>query len=139
MAFAAGTEQAVGAGVAEPDVWSRAAAWFGSLLAYIQARGHLAALEGKEAAINVGLAVTFGVVALVCVLIGYVLLMFAIAFLIAWISGGGNAWIWATIGIAVLHLGGAGFLVSMARKRAGGSVFAATMDEFRKDQEWLKS
>ena len=44
-----------------------------------------------------------------------------------------------TVGAAVLHFIGAATLLVIAKAKLTEPMFAATLDEFKKDQEWLKN
>ena len=109
-----------------------------ALLDYLKARLQLAGLEGKEAGVHYGVIAALGAAAVVVVFLGYFFLCFALVFLIAWLLGDGHAWIWVTLGMAVLHFSVAVACLWMAKTRFGAPVFSATLEEFKKDQEWLK-
>jgi uncharacterized membrane protein YqjE len=108
-------------------------------LAYLQARLELAGMEGKEAAVHLGIILGLALVSLVMVVFGYFFLVLALVFLIALAFGGGNAWIWVLLGAAVVHLLLAGALLFVAKIRLGVPLFPLTFEELRKDQEWLKT
>ncbi len=114
-------------------------ALLGAKLAYLRARLQLAGLEGKEAATHYAIIVALSIGALVVAIFGYFFLVIALVFLVAWACGGGNAWIWVTLGAAVLHFIGAATLLVIAKVKLSQPMFAATLDEFKKDQEWLKN
>jgi uncharacterized membrane protein YqjE len=113
------------------------AALLGAKLAYLRARFELAGIEGKEALANLAIILALAVGALVVVVFGYFFVVTALVFLIAWACGGGNAWIWVMIGAGVLHFIVAAGLGLAIRMRLDRRMFEATLDEFRKDQEWL--
>ena len=77
--------------------------------------------------------------ALVISVFGYLFLVIAVVFLIAWACGGGNAWIWVTLGAAFVHFLGAATLLVVAKGKLSQPMFAATLDELKKDQQWLKN
>jgi len=108
-------------------------------LAYLRARLALAGLEGKEAAVHYAIILAMAIGALMVVVFGYFFLVFAIVTLIAWACGGGIAWFWTTLGAALVHFALAFALVLIAKGKLSQPMFAATMDEFRKDQECLKT
>jgi uncharacterized membrane protein YqjE len=108
-------------------------------LGYLRARLKLAGIEGKEAAIHGGILIGLAAGALVASIFGYFLLVIALVFLIALACGGGNAWIGVLFAAALLHFLGAVVLVLLAKARLGTPLFPLTLDELRKDQEWLKS
>jgi uncharacterized membrane protein YqjE len=108
-------------------------------LAYLRARLTLAGLEGKEAAVHYAVILGMAIGALVVAIFGYLFLVLALIFLIAWACGGGNAWIWVTLGTAILHFAGAAALVLIAKTKLSQPMFPITFGEFKKDQEWLKN
>jgi uncharacterized membrane protein YqjE len=108
-------------------------------LAYFQARLSLAGIEGREAAVQYLKALALFVGGLVALIFGYFFICFAVVFAIAMAFGGGNAWIWVTLGAAILHVGGAVILLSVVRALIVRPVFEATLDELKKDQTWLKT
>ncbi|MDB6171735.1 MAG: hypothetical protein JWL59_1046 [Chthoniobacteraceae bacterium] len=108
-------------------------------LSYGKARFQLVGLESKEAGVHYGLAAVFIAAALVVVVLGYVFFCLAVVFLIAWLLGDGHSWIWVTLGMALIHFGGAAALVIMAKNKFTAPVFATTLEEFKKDHEWLNS
>ena len=104
---------------------------------YLKSRFQLAGLEAKEAALHYGIIVALVIAALVVVFFGYIFLCFFAIFGIAALIGGDYAWIWVTLGMALLHFGAAVGCLLYAKKRLSEPMFTATMHEFRKDQEWL--
>lgn len=113
------------------------AALLGAKLAYLRARFELASIEGKDALANLAIILALAIGALVVIVFGYFFVVIALVFLIAWAYGGGNAWIWVMIGAGVLHFLIAAGLALVAKVRLDRRMFEATLDEFRKDQEWL--
>jgi uncharacterized membrane protein YqjE len=108
-------------------------------LGYLRARLKLAGIEGKEAAIQGAIIAGLAVGALVAVIFGYFLLVFGVVFLIALAFDNDNAWIWVLLAAALLHFVGAVVLLLIAKARLGTPFFPLTLDEFQKDQEWLKT
>ena len=113
------------------------AALLGAKLAWLRARFELAGIEGKEALANYAITGALAVGALVAIVFGYFFVVIALVFLIAWACGGGNAWLWVMLGAGVLHFIAAAGLALVAKARLERRIFEATLDEFRKDQEWL--
>ena len=111
----------------------------GAALAYFQARFALASLEGREAAGHYFKALGLLLVGIVIVVFGYFFLCLAGVFAIATAFGGGNAWIWVTLAAAVLHLLVGAALVLKVRSLIHRPVFAATLEEFKRDQAWLET
>jgi len=104
---------------------------------YLKSRFQLAGLEAREAAIHYAIIAALAVAALVVVAFGYIFLCLFAVFGIAALIGGEHAWIWVTLGVALLHFGAAVGCLLYAKKRLSEPMFTATIDEFRKDQEWL--
>jgi uncharacterized membrane protein YqjE len=126
--------------MSEPDgLFRNLSSLLGAKLAYLRARLLLAGLEGKEAAVHYGVILALACVALVMVVFGYLFLVIALVFLVALAFGGGDAWIWVTLGAAVIHFTGAAGLLLVAKMKLGEPMFAATLDELKKDQQWLKT
>jgi len=108
-------------------------------LAYLQARLELAGIEGKEAAVHLAIILGLAIGALILLVFGYFFAVVTLVFLIALVCGGGNAWIAVLAGAAVLHFLIAGLLLLIARMRLGAPLFPLTLEELKKDQEWLKT
>lgn len=113
------------------------AALIGAKLDYLRARCELAGLEGKEAAVNYAIILALAVCALVVIVFAYLFLIIAIVFLIALAFDSASAWIWVMMGAGVLHLLIAGGCLYVAKMRLDRRMFGTTLDEFRKDKEWL--
>jgi uncharacterized membrane protein YqjE len=126
-------------GSKEAGFFRHAVALFSAGFEYLEARLQLAGLEAKEASLLYAVVLALLVGALVVVTFGYFFLCLAIVFLLAWLFGDGHAWIWVTLGMAVLHFGGAAACVLIAKGKFARPVFSATLNQFRKDQEWLNS
>lgn len=119
--------------------WNHLSALAAAKLAYLRARLELAGLEGQEAAIQLGVALAVALCAIVALIFAYFFLVTATVFVIALAFGGGNAWIWVLFGAAFVHLCGAAALGLFARFKLAGPFFPMTLEELKKDQEWLKS
>jgi uncharacterized membrane protein YqjE len=119
--------------------FSHASSWLSAALTYLRARLQLAGMEGKEASVHYLLIVALLIGALVVVVFGYFFFCLFLVFLLALAFGGGQAWIWVTLGMALLHFGLAAACAIMAKNKFAQPKFEATMEEFRKDQEWLNS
>lgn len=120
---------------AEPGLSSHLLAFLASSLGYFRARVELAGIEGKEAA-QVYLKVAALLVA--CL----VLFAFGYAFLwigaIALIAGALHIhWGWIVLLAALLHFAGVAASVWGVAALWRKKTFTATLEEFRKDQEWL--
>lgn len=108
-----------------------------SIAGYFSARLRLATLEGKEAAGHVLKLLLAAGVALIFVVFGWLFLCLGVVFLIATAIGGEHSWLWATLGMAVVHLLGATALGFFLKSQIGTPIFPATIEELKKDQEWL--
>jgi uncharacterized membrane protein YqjE len=108
-------------------------------LAYLKARLALAGIEGKEAAIHLAIILGLGIAAVVLLVFGYFFLVLALVFLIALAFSSANAWIYVLIAAALFHFVIAIVLVIVARVRLGTPLFPLTLEELKKDQEWLKT
>lgn len=122
---------------AETGLSGHLLAFFASFTGYFRARLELAGIEGKEAATIYVKVAALLAVALLCVAFGYAFLWIGLIALIAAVSQ--VHWGWLVLAAGVLHLlAAAGCVWGVARlwKRP---VFSETLEEFRKDQEWLKN
>ena len=120
-----------------PGLFSHASAWLAALLGYLRARLELAGLETREAAIHGAVLLGLVVAALVLLVFGYFFFCFALVFCVAQLFDDDKAWIGVTFGMAVLHFGGAVALGLWAKAKLKKPIFPATLDELRKDQQWL--
>jgi uncharacterized membrane protein YqjE len=120
-------------------LFSHGANLIAALLAYLRARLGLVGAETSEAAIHYGVILGLAVGVLVIVVFGYFFLVVALVFLVAALLKSEHAWIWVLLGAALLHLAGAAILGSIAKVKLGAPVFSASLNELKKDQEWLKT
>lgn len=120
-------------------LFSHLAELLGAKLAYLRARLQLAGIESREALVHYAIILGLAVGALVIALFGYLLFVIGIVFLIAWLLGGGNAWIWVMLAAAATHLIGTATLLLVAKIKLSQPMFEATLAEFKKDQQWLKT
>ncbi|HEV7405726.1 MAG TPA: phage holin family protein [Chthoniobacteraceae bacterium] len=108
---------------------------------YLQGRLQLLGLESKEAAVHYAIIVGLLIAALVVLVFGYFFLcffaIFGLAALIEAFTSARHAYIWVTLGMALLHIGAAVGAVLYAKARFAEPMFTATINEFKKDQEWL--
>jgi uncharacterized membrane protein YqjE len=109
---------------------------FGSLTQHLQSLIALAGIEGREAtALYIKIAIALGA-ALFFASIGYILLLFFIAFALErWLHA---EWIWIALGLAVAHL-----LAALAgglyiKRNFRAPVFRGTIAEIRKDVASLR-
>jgi len=122
---------------ADDGFFGRISGYLAALATYLRARLQLAGLEAKEAMVHY--AIIGGLVAgtLVVAVFGYFFLVMFAVFAIAWVIGGANTWIWVTLGAAVVHFALAVGLIIAARAKFTKPMFTATLDEFKKDNQWL--
>ena len=106
-----------------------------SLAGYLGARLQLAGVESKEAFGHYLKIILWVAAAVVVATFGYLLLCVAGVFLIARLIH--VEWVWVMLACAVLHFALAFWCVSIVRRKFGVPMFGATINEFRKDQEWL--
>lgn len=107
-----------------------------SVVAYFSARMELAGLEGKEAAVIYGKIFAFLAIAVGLLLFGYIFLWIGLIVVIAqWVG----YWGWITLGVGVLHLLGTMVCLLLVKAKWGKPVFTETLQEFKKDQEWLNN
>ena len=104
---------------------------------YGRARFTLAGLEAREAGGRFGLATAMVAGALFIAVLGYVFLVITVVFAIAAAFDARSAWLWVLAAAAFLHLGGAAALVWLAYQRVQAGAFPATLEELKKDQQWL--
>jgi len=109
----------------------------GAFAQYLRARCKLAGIEAKEAAAHYGIIVALLVLAFGAVVLGYILLVLAAVFLLA--AWTGWYWAWITLAVALPHFAGAALLVLLVKERAEEPMFQASLNELRKDQQWLTS
>jgi uncharacterized membrane protein YqjE len=104
-------------------------------LDYLRARLALAGIEAKEALLHFGFIIALSVAAVSMTMFGYLFLCVALTVLIAQrlhVSPG-----WVILVLALVHFGLALGSILFAIARLKASVFAATLAELRKDQQWL--
>src|SRR5579884_1034881 len=108
-----------------------------SLVAYMRARLRLLTIESREAAwhfLKIALAL---VLALVFAGFGYLFLLLAIVFAISRLFANPNAWIWVSLVVALGHFVIVAICAAFACAQFRQPMFRATLEEFRKDEEWL--
>lgn len=122
---------------AEPGLSGHLLAFVASAAGYFRARVELAGIEGKEAAaVYIKMAVLL-VVALALVSFGYAFLWIGLIALLAAFTH--VYWGWWVLAAGLLHLVAALGCLWAVVTLWKTPVFGATLEEFRKDQEWLNS
>src|SRR3954471_9388785 len=108
-----------------------------SVAGFFESRIGLFAAESKSALVHLLLLAGGLIGGLLLLAFGYVFLLVSAVFGIA--HAAGISWVWIAFGAGVLHLllaaGCALFGVSQLRK----PMFKATLDELKRDREWLKT
>jgi uncharacterized membrane protein YqjE len=107
-------------------------------LGYLRARLELAGIEGRDAAIRLAIVLGLAIGGLILAIFGYFLFVLAIVFLLGLAFGSGS-WVYVLSGAALIHFLGAVLLVLVARIKIAEPIFPLTLEEFKKDQEWLKT
>ena len=108
-------------------------------LSYLRARLELAGLEGKEALTRLGAVLLLAAMAITLTIAGYLLLCLALVFGAARLLQSEHAWIWIAALTGALHLAGAWGVLLVAKSWLQKPMFGSTLEEFRKDDAWLKS
>ena len=124
---------------AEYALFAHFAALLAANLAYLRARLELAGIEAREATVHYGIILALAIGALIVLVFGYLFLVIALVFLVAALLGTAHAWIWVLLGAALLHLLGAGILGWIAKVKLAEPMFTDSLNELKKDQEWLKT
>jgi uncharacterized membrane protein YqjE len=122
---------------ADPGFFGRISGYLGALATYLRARLQLAGLEAKEAMVHYAIIAGLLAGTLVVAVFGYFFLVLFAVFAISWAIGGANTWIWVTLGAAVVHFALALGLILVARAKFTTPMFTATLEEFKKDNQWL--
>ncbi|RFC42076.1 MAG: putative membrane protein YqjE [Verrucomicrobia bacterium] len=110
-----------------------------SALSYLRARLELAGIEGKEALTRLAGVLLLAAMVATLTLVGYLLLCLALVFGAAQLLHSEHAWIWIAALTGGLHLAAAWGVLRVARSWLEKPMFASTLEEFRKDDAWLKS
>jgi uncharacterized membrane protein YqjE len=102
---------------------------------YLSARFQLAGIESKEASVHYLKILGFVAVAVAALLFGYVFLCVGLVFVIAYLTQA--QWMWVMLAFAALHLIAAAICLAVAKKRIASPMFTETLNEFKKDRQWL--
>jgi len=108
-----------------------------ALAEFFESRFALLAEESKAAALQVLILVGCLIFALLLCAIGYIFLITGLVAGLAHLVG--ISWPWIAFAAAVLHFIVALVLILIARSRMTKPFFRATLDELKKDREWLKN
>ena len=109
--------------------------WLSAAAGYVHSRLELFGLEAKGAVVGYLQIAILVICSLVFLVFGYVFLVLAAAFLVAFLFHW--HWGWITLGFGVGHLVLTGACLWLAKNRFGVAGFPSTIAEFKKDKEWL--
>lgn len=104
---------------------------------FFESRFALAARESKAAALQLLILVGCVIAALALCVMGYVFLIVSAVVGLAHLIG--TSWPVVALIVALLHFIIAVVLLLVARSRITKPMFPATVDELKKDREWLKN
>ena len=108
-----------------------------AVAAFFESRFVLVARESKSAAVHLLILVGCVIAALVLCVMGYVFLIVSAVVGIAHLLG--TSWPVVALVVALLHFIIAGVLLLVARSRITKPMFRDSVDELKKDREWLKT
>ena len=108
-----------------------------ALAEFFESRFALLAEESKGAAIQLLILVGCVIFALLLCALGYVFLITGAVVGLAHLIG--ISWPWIALAAAVVHFIVAMILLLVARSRITKPLFRATLNELKKDREWLKN
>jgi uncharacterized membrane protein YqjE len=104
---------------------------------FFESRFALVAQESKAAALQMLILVGCVIAALALCVMGYVFLIVSAVVGVAHLLG--TSWPMVALVVALVHFIIAGVLLLVARSRITKPVFRDSIDELKKDREWLKS
>ena len=104
---------------------------------FFETRFALLAKESKSAAVQMLILIASLVVAMALSVMGYVFLVVSAIVGLAYLLG--TSWPWIALMVALLHFIIALLCLLIARSRITKPLFRATLDELKKDREWLKN
>jgi uncharacterized membrane protein YqjE len=114
-----------------------ALALISAIVSFLESRFVLLALESKSAAVQLLILAGCVIVALALCLMGYVFLIVSAVVGLAHLLG--TSWPVVALVVALVHFIIAGVLLLVARSRITKPMFRDTVDELKKDREWLKT
>jgi uncharacterized membrane protein YqjE len=114
-----------------------ALALISAVVAFFEGRFVLLAQESKSAAVQLLILVGCVIAALALCLMGYVFLIVSAVVGLAHLLG--TSWPVVALVVALLHFIIAGVLLVVARSRITKPMFRDSIDELKKDREWLKT
>ena len=108
-----------------------------AVVAFFESRFVLLAQESKSAAVQLLILVGCIIAALALCVMGYVFLIVSAVVGLAHLLG--TSWPVVALVVALLHFTIAGVLLLVARSRITKPMFRDSIDELKKDREWLKT
>ena len=108
-----------------------------AVVAFFESRFVLLAQESKSAAVQLLILVGCIIAALALSVMGYVFLIVSAVVGLAHLLG--TSWPVVALVVALLHFIIAGVLLLVARNRITKPMFRDSIDELKKDREWLKT
>ena len=108
-----------------------------AVVQFFEVRFAVLAQESKSAALQLLILVGCVIAALALCVMGYVFLVVSAVVGIAHLLG--TSWPVVALVVALLHFIIAGVLLLVARSRITKPMFQDTVDELKKDREWLKT
>jgi len=108
-----------------------------AIVQFFEVRFAVLAQESKSAALQLLILVGCVIAALALCVMGYVFLVVSAVVGIAHLLG--TSWPVVALVVALLHFIIAGVLLLVARSRITKPMFQDTVDELKKDREWLKT
>ena len=108
-----------------------------AIVQFFEVRFAVLAQESKSAALQLLILVGCVIAALALCVMGYVFLIVSAVVGIAHLLG--TSWPLVALVVALLHFIIAGVLLLVARSRITKPMFQDTVDELKKDREWLKT
>jgi uncharacterized membrane protein YqjE len=114
-----------------------ALALISAVVEFFEIRFAMVAQESKAAALQMLILVGCVIAALALLVMGYVFLIVSAVVGIAHLLG--TSWPVVALVVALVHFIIAGVLLLVARTRITKPMFRNTVDELKKDREWLKT
>ncbi len=108
-----------------------------AVVAFFESRFVLLAQESKSAAVQLLILVGCVIAALALCVMGYVFLIVSAVVGLAHLLG--TSWPVIALVVALVHFIIAGVLLLVARSRITKPMFRDSIDELKKDREWLKT
>jgi uncharacterized membrane protein YqjE len=112
-------------------------ALLGAVADFFESRLALAAKESKSAGLQILILIGSLLFAAVLCVMGYVFLIVSAIAGLAHLAG--TSWPWIALIVGVVHFIIALVFLLIARSRISKPMFRDTVDELKKDREWLKN